>query len=115
MTAALPSSAVATTSQCETWSQRFYRLILQVMEMLVPHLCNHSLCLLGEPGKGKTPLERIVAMLFSRFHGGDGSFRSTSDLDFFRGIHFTKGIPALHDGDIGNEAEPLQMWPTMRL
>ena len=44
-------------------------------------------------------------MMFSRFHGGDGSFRSTSDLDFFRGIQFTPAIPALHDdGDIGAEA-----------
>ena len=69
-----------------------------------PDLRDHALWLLGEPGKGKTPLGRIVAMMFSRFHGGDGSFRTTSDLDFFKGIPFTKAVPALYDdGSIGNE------------
>ena len=79
--------------------------VRDIMEIIVPVLRTHSLWLLGEPGKGKTPLGRIVAMMFSRFHGGDGAFRSTCDLDFFRGIHFTPAIPALYDdGDIGGEA-----------
>ena len=78
--------------------------ILQVMEVIVPQLRNHSLWLLGEPGKGKTPRGRIIAMMFSRYHGGDGCFRSTCDLDFFRGVQFNKATPALYDdGDIGNE------------
>lgn len=79
--------------------------IRDVLEVLVPHLRNHALWLFGEPGKGKTPLGRIVAMLFSRFHGGEGLYRSTCDLDFFRGIQFSKCIPALYDdGDIGGES-----------
>ena len=78
--------------------------LLQVLEVVVPQLCNHSLWLLSEPGKGKTPLGRIIAMMFSRYHGGDGRFRSTCDLDFFRGVQFNKATPALYDdGDIGNE------------
>ena len=44
------------------------------------------------------------AMMFLRFHGGSGSFRTTADLDFFRGLPFTKCIPALYDdGSIGGE------------
>ena len=79
--------------------------VREIMEIIVPVLRTHSLWLLGGPGKGKTPLGRIVAMMFSRFHGGDGAFRSTCDLDFFRGIQFTPAIPALYDdGDIGAEA-----------
>ena len=79
--------------------------VREIMEFIAPSLRTHSLRLLGEPGKGKTPLGRIVAMLFSRFHGGDGAFRSTCDLDFFRGIQFSPAIPALYDdGDIGAEA-----------
>lgn len=46
-----------------------------------------------------------MAMMFSRFHSGDGAFRSTCDLGFFRGIQFTPAIPAFYDdGDIGAEA-----------
>ncbi|CAK8994001.1 unnamed protein product [Durusdinium trenchii] len=46
----------------------------------------------GEAGKGKTPLGRVVATMFSRYYGGEGqgTFRTTSDLDFFKGIPFTK-------------------------
>ena len=75
-----------------------------IMEIIVPSLRDHALWLLGEAGKGKTPLGRIIAMMFSRFHGGSGSFRTTADLDFFRGLPFTKCIPALYDdGSIGGE------------
>ncbi|CAJ1402580.1 unnamed protein product [Effrenium voratum] len=59
--------------------------VRQVLE-IVPHLRDQSLWLLGEPGKG------------------DGEFRTTSDLDFFKGVPFTKRTPALYDdGSIGNE------------
>ena len=75
--------------------------ILQVMEVIVPQLRNPSLWLLGDPGKCKTPVGRIIAMTFSRYHGGDGCFRSTCDLDFFRGVQFNKATPALY---YGNEA-----------
>ena len=93
--------------------------IRQVLESIVPYLRNHSLWLLGEPGKGKTPPGRIIAMMYSRFHGGDGLYQTTCDLDLFRGIQFTKGIPALYDdGDIGNEAvkrkRHSQMLPMMK-
>ncbi|CAE7863483.1 unnamed protein product [Symbiodinium microadriaticum] len=53
---------------------------------------------------GKTPLARVTAMMFSRYHGG-GQFRSAEDFDFFRGIFFSKATPALYDdGDISGEA-----------
>ncbi|OLQ01407.1 hypothetical protein AK812_SmicGene15849 [Symbiodinium microadriaticum] len=72
-----------------------------IFKVLVPHLADHSLWLLGEPGVGKTPLARVTAMMFSRYHGGEGCFRSSSDFDFFRGIFFDKTIPAVYDdGDI---------------
>ncbi|CAE8687369.1 unnamed protein product [Polarella glacialis] len=75
-----------------------------LFEPLVPHLQDHSLLLLGEPGKGKTPLGRTIAMMFSRFRGGEGTFRTASDFDFFRGLVFNSSVPALFDnGEIGNE------------
>ena len=52
-----------------------------LLEVIVPHLRDHALWLLGEPGKGKTPLGRILAMKFSRFHGGKGTFRTSNDLE----------------------------------
>ena len=46
----------------------------------------------------------MLAMMFSRFHGGTGTFRSASDFDFFRGVFFDKTCPALYDdGEIGGE------------
>jgi hypothetical protein len=78
--------------------------VRSLLEIIVPHLRDHALWLLGEPGKGKTPLGRILAMMFSRFHGGSGTFRTSNDLDFFKGIPFTKCVPALYDdGSIGDE------------
>lgn len=78
--------------------------VLEVLEQLVPYLRDHSIWLLGEAGKGKTPLGRILAMMFSRYWGGEGCFRTTSDLDFFRGVPFAKHVPALYDdGSIGDE------------
>ena len=66
-----------------------------IMEKIVPSLRHHALWLLGEAGKGKTPLGRVIAMMFSRYHGGQGTYRTTSDLDFFKGIPFAKKFPAL--------------------
>ena len=78
--------------------------IRNILEEIVPCLRDHALWLLGEAGKGKTPLGRIIAMMFSRHHGGIGAFRTTADLDFFKGIPFTKCVPALYDdGSIGME------------
>ena len=54
-------------------------VVLKALEVLVPTLQDHSLWLLGEAGKGKTPLGPILAMLFSRYHGESGS--SASELD----------------------------------
>ena len=78
--------------------------IMELIENLVPFLRGHALWLLGEPGVGKTPLARIIAMMFSRHYGGSGTFRTASDFDFFRGVHFDKTVPALYDdGEIGGE------------
>ena len=78
--------------------------ILTILEDLLPHLRGHSLWLLGESGVGKTPLARILSMMFSRYHGGNGQFRSAPEFDFFRGIFFDKATPAIFDdGEIGNE------------
>ncbi|CAK9076205.1 unnamed protein product [Durusdinium trenchii] len=78
--------------------------ILTILEDLLPHLRGHSLWLLGESGVGKTPLARILSMMFSQYHGGNGQFRSAPEFDFFRGIFFDKATPAIFDdGEIGNE------------
>lgn len=77
--------------------------IRDIMEKIVPSLRHHALWLLGEAGKGKTPLGPVIAMMFSRYHGGQGTYRTTSDLDFFKGIPFTKKFPALDDGNISGE------------
>ena len=78
--------------------------VLEHFEKIIPHLRGHALWLLGELGVGKTPLGRMLAMMFSRFHGGTGTFRSASDFDFFRGVFFDKTCPALYDdGEIGGE------------
>ncbi|CAJ1397648.1 unnamed protein product [Effrenium voratum] len=76
--------------------------VLEIFEQLVPDLRGHALWLLGEPGIGKTPLARILAMMFSRYHGGTGTFRTACDLDFFRGVSFDKTCPGLFDdGEVG--------------
>ncbi|CAE8611067.1 unnamed protein product [Polarella glacialis] len=75
-----------------------------LFEAVVPYLQDHSLWLLGEPGKGKAPPGRIVAIMFSRFRGGDGTLRTASDFDFFRGLLFTSAVITLFsDTEIGNE------------
>eukprot|EP00438_Fugacium_kawagutii_P032758 Skav206027 [mRNA] locus=scaffold1314:142714:143262:+ [translate_table: standard] len=75
----------------------FEKNVLDIMEKIVPYLPGHALWLLGEPGVGKTPLGRIIAMMFSRYHAGTGAFRSASDFDFFQGVFFDKTRPALYD------------------
>ena len=78
--------------------------IQAIMHKIVTHLRTKAIWILGEPGKGKTPLGRVLAMMFSRYHGGDGMYRSASDFDYFRSCPFTKTIPAIYDdGDIGAE------------
>lgn len=75
-----------------------------IMQKVVPCLRDHALWLLGEAGRGKTPFGRTIPMMFSRYHGGEGTFRTTADLDFFKGIHFSKTVPALFDdGNISGE------------
>ena len=82
----------------------FEEPIQEILQVIVPSLRDHALWILGEPGKGKTPLGRVVAMMFSRYHGGPGAYRSASDFDYFRGCPFTKKTPAIYDdGDIGPE------------
>ena len=87
--------------------QDFEVEVVRMLESVLPHLCDQSLWLLGEPGVGKTPLGRTIAMAFSRYNEGTGAFRSASDFDFFRGVPFSKATPALYDdGDIF--AEPIK-------
>ena len=75
-----------------------------IFQDAIGFLLDYSLWLMGEPGVGKTPLARITAMMFSRYHGGDGHFRTAEDFDFFRGVHFDKSTPALYDdGDVSLE------------
>lgn len=79
--------------------------VKNTLEIIAPHLRDHSLWLLGEPGNCKTPLGRIMAMMFSQFHGGDGCYRTASELNGFRGVMFTKMVPALfNDEEIGSES-----------
>ena len=75
-----------------------------IFQDAIGFLLDHSLWLMGEPGVGKAPLARVTAMMFSRYHGGDGHFRTPEDFDFFRGLHFNKSTPALYDdGDVSLE------------
>ncbi|CAE7545175.1 unnamed protein product [Symbiodinium pilosum] len=97
------------TDRYDLTMQDFEPLFMDnVMQPIIPYLLDHSLWLLGEPGKGKTPLARSLAMMFSRHHGGhsgNACFRTASDFEFFRGMYFSKAIPALYDdGDISREA-----------
>jgi hypothetical protein len=79
--------------------------MVSVLEKLVPSMLEKGLWMLGEPGKGKTPLGRILAMMFSRHHGGIGEFRTASDFDFFRGPKGRPEVPCLFDdGDIDQQA-----------
>ena len=76
-----------------------------ILESLVPHCMDKSVWFLGEPGVGKTLVARLLAMMWSRYHGGNGSLKTANDMDFFRGAAFTKMIPALFDdGDIHLQA-----------
>ena len=62
---------------------------------IVPCLREHAIWTRGEPGKGKTPLSRVLAVMCSRFHGGVGSYRTGSDGDYFRGYPFSTMVPAI--------------------
>lgn len=103
--------SLANDSTCAKLCQRydltiadFEPEVIDILEKVVPCLRDHALWLLGEAGRGKTPLGRVIAMMFSRYHGGQGTFRTTADLDFFKGIPFTKTVPALFDdGNISGE------------
>ena len=82
----------------------FEDAIQDIISKIAPYLREHALWILGEPGKGKTPLGRVIAMMFSRYHGGRGSYRSASDFDYFRGCPFSKEVSAIYDdGEIGLE------------
>ena len=91
------------TTRYDLTIQDFHPTFLEnIYKDAAPYLLDHSLWLLGEPGVGKTPLARVTAMMFSRYHGGGGQFRSAEDFDFFRGIFFGKATPALYDDFIRN-------------
>ena len=71
--------------------------LLSVIWEIAPCLIDHSLWLLGEAGAGKTPLARAIANMLSRYWGGRGMFRSTTDLDFLRGVRGSKQVPVIAD------------------
>jgi hypothetical protein len=71
---------------------------LAILEEVVPYLQGHSFWILGESSVGKTPVARILYMMFPRYH------QSAPEFDFFRGIFFDKLTPCIFDdGGAGNE------------
>ena len=75
----------------------FEEPIQEIMQEIAPHLYDHALWILGESGKGKTTLGMVVAMMFSRYHGGCGACRSTSIPNLLKGGGFSKHIPVIYD------------------
>ena len=76
-------------------------VILGILEGLAPYCREKSMWFLGGPGVGKTLVARALAMLWSRYHGSDGIFKTANDIGFFRGTLFTKAMPAIFDdGDV---------------
>ena len=79
-----------------SWCLTLYDIDVRVLQALAPLFSSFSekaLGLFGEPGAGKTPVARSVAMALSRYYinriGQQGevepSFRQASEFDFFRG------------------------------
>ncbi|CAE7467314.1 unnamed protein product [Symbiodinium sp. CCMP2592] len=79
-----------------SWCLTLYDIDVRVLKALAPLFSSFSekaLGLFGEPGAGKTPVARSVAMALSRYYinriGKQGevepSFRQASEFDFFRG------------------------------
>ena len=79
-----------------SWCLTLYAIdvrVLKVLAALFSSFSEKALGLFGEPGAGKTPVARSVAMALSRFYinriGQQGevepSFRQASEFDFFRG------------------------------
>ena len=65
----------------------------KVLQPIWPMLKTKSLIILGEPGRGKTPIGQIIAMAVARYwsiqdekDAGRPCFRITSDIDFLRGV-----------------------------
>ena len=79
--------------------------ILKAIETFVTNLVWESLCMLGEPGKGKTPCARVFCRMLSRYHGGEGHFRSANCLDFFRGVPGRKTLPCILDDPCVDEQD----------
>ena len=69
---------------------------------IVPYPLNRST--LGEPGVGKTPLTRILDMMMSHHFVPHG----LGFLDFFRGVQFSKMLPAIFD-DVA-AFQPFRLW-----
>ena len=75
----------------------FEEPIQEIMQEIASYLRDHALWILGEAGKGKTSLGMVVAMMFSRCHGGCGACRSTCVLNLLKGGGFSKQIPVIYD------------------
>jgi len=78
----------------------------EILSDLAPHLHTRSLGLIGKSGVGKTPAMEAIACVFSRYWkrrlsiAGSACYRTSSDLDFFRGEVGTVDRPdALDDAD----------------
>eukprot|EP00971_Amphidinium_carterae_P240183 4768718-Amphidinium_carterae.1 len=67
---------------------------------LMKDVCVKGVIWIGEPGLGKTPAANSLAVLLSAYWrqrddvGGEPSFKTGSDLDFFRTDPGKKVVPA---------------------
>ena len=86
-------------------------VLYDVLLPVIPLLTTHGLLLLGEPGGGKTPMGRTIAMAIARHQmetcslPGNPSFRSASEMDFFRGEEGAVVCPDIFDdGDCNTQS-----------
>ena len=92
----------------ESWPLTLYDIdnrLLRALAPMVPSLSEKAVWFHGEPGAGKTPVARTLAMAISRQCinklGKDGqatpSFRQASEFDFFRGQSGSIARPDIFD------------------